>query len=1089
MKKHFLPLLFLFTVIFGLISCTHQFKTKPNVSLKIPTKQLYRSILSEYDVEAAEVEIKLFVDDQEFDSQSFTITSETSSDSKTVNFIDVPLYSTVYAQASVSITQKKEKITILKGESPKEEFTEEGLSLIIELKKVDDTGKYVPDFVIGVDGFILKYNFYKYDQSVNVNDPEKYELYKTLSFTINYKDFVNFSEIYNSNDLLIQITEAIFDLFMAGYDENYDIEDEGVPEIINGIATLNSYWYKVSDPITPVVLEQKADIPQYILKLYSGASKMYVIEDANNNRLALGSWDAAMVNIEPMQIAIFLIQTIEYIDGNPVLSFDPKETDEPNTLESYIITEEGVTVKNIINDEEIEITFDTTGVDGQALLETSNPQPDEIQISIDCDNDIYSVGSTIAVTARNLTQGTNIPANEIYTEITTSLIDNGASVATYSLYPTISEELQSYFDGEQFFIVEPSGNTLLVKTALPDGFVTPQEDMYMRFDFSFTVYDALGDTTQEISKIIKDGTVSDIELSIDVPETIYGRGTDIIVTARNTKENTTIPASDITASITAQAYTYNSFMSSYEPMGTPNNIYPDLDSKISVNYPGVNFFIDKSTEDSIILQTNIPDDFLSSELTNKQVFILRFSASDSSNYSAKTITLEMLPGVKPDVTVTMSPNKKEIPKNETVRFTAADKNGPISADKISIELGQENWINNTFVWQPLEAGYNTTLNSTNNSMDLSFTSECPVDVEIIIKVTVTKDNSETEETRFTVKIAKPRTQGTVTIATSDDRNSIINKIKQVFTQNDFPNNQLELSFIGSNDSTDINLYGVIKEILSDMNISYYGYGRILSLDYSGVTGNIVATIPSPATNQDKGAFEDMDILQSIVLSSSTLSIGDYAFYSADKTIVLDELDLKEVTEIGLLAFTNTTITGEFNLPNVIQFGNRSCEGIIAEVVNLGAAEEIYSASGSDPVGLWVFKDSKIDTLVANNLKRIGSLAFNGAEIGDFAIPDSLIYIGYRSLTVTKASHIYFASANGAQNWYRLNDGGFKIGNQMVAFDDIAYGIYLDIYEINDLLALISGTEYEGQLEAIDPDYIFDNICSDDVADYVKNLEP
>lgn len=921
MKKHFFSVLFLLTVLFGLVSCTHQFKAKPNVSLKIPAKQLYRSIINDYEFDSADVEIKLFSNGQEFDTQTLTITDKTSNEDKTVTFNEVPLESTVYAQATVSITENERTIILLTGKSEEQVLTEAGLSLQIELKWTDESKAYIPD--VNSEYFILKYNVYTYDSKKDIENPENYELKNTYTFKIYYKDFTNFTDS-RCDELSSKIAELNFDMAITGYEQNTGIEEEGEPDLINGIAVLNSYWYKANKEVRPYLLNQKADISNYTLKLYKTAeSSYYVIEDKDGKRLAVGVWMIGIANIEPIKYGIAFMQSLKYEEGVPKLTIEPN-SQIPYTPEFHEISTDGLTIKNLIGDEEIEITFDTTGVDIQELMSNSNPtpEPDDIDITINCDNELYAKNSQITVTARNLTQNTDIPASDINAEISVSIIMNGEVDQDYSLYPDIDEMITDMFPGEQLFTIVRDENTLVITTGLPDGFIMSNENMYMIFDFSFTASDGASSDTQKISKIIKDG-------------------------------------------------------------------------------------------------------------------------------------------MRKECTVIKYPDYEEIPRNQTVIFTATNKNGTVNAENITVELGSYNKEGN---WIPMESGYNITLNETNNSRELTFTNEIPIDVSFTILVTVPNSDSEPEETLFNIKVTRPLAQYTVTIATSDNKDTIKQNIEYAFVNSNFPDSQLKITFEGENDSTDINLYGIIKTILEDKSLSYYGYGRILSLDYSGVTGSVVSKIPEEA-------FYKMDILKSIKLSESTTEIESFAFASStgtgDKHIVtLEELDLLNVTKIDFQSFASTKILGEFNLPNVTQFGNNSCSGLDAEKVILGVAEELYQVDGNSEFGAWVFEGSTIGTLVADNLKRIENLTFANASIDFFVIPDSLAFVGSRSLALSSHDEVMFESESAKENWYVIGQY-VKVDGVSTDCDDVARGLY------NGTINLSSVTAGDGVFELVAPDDLLD----------------
>ncbi len=924
MKKHFiLPLSLLVITFFGLISCSNFLSVKTNVEMTFNGQELYKAVKARqadsFDFDTADLEIKLFVNDKEFSKQTEVITKKSKNIS--VEFPDIKLESVVYAEAAITIKNpdKNEPVTIAYGKSDSKVLTDLGVELQIELKWVNDNTPVIPDddkdkdkdkeietpvnpndkqeqndenqgTVTQEESFTLKYIIYKYDQNTDVNKADNYELYKSYNFTVNYKDFKNFSD-FTCIDLIVKTTEMSFDMCLAGYEENYTLEDGDEPEIINGEATLNSYWYKTGTPITPTILVQKADIAKYQLKLYNGDDKIYIIEDDNGNRLAMGSWMINMTSIEPMKYGIYLGQALTYNDGIPKLSFDIGNS-QPYTPELNDISTDGLTIKNLIGDTETTITFETSGLDVQALMSGTSPGPqvDSIVISIDCEDEMYAAEDTIKISAKYSKQNINVPLDKIYTEIYMGLIPTqpGVMPIQYEIYPNKDPNMPPQLAKDSYFNVTTNENTLILAPDFPDGFID---------------------------------------------------------------EN--------------------------------NSDFTQL------------FYITVEADDGTITETD-----------NKSITILS--------------------GTRPDAVISMSPDpsKGNIPQGSTVTITAVKKDGTnVSADYISVEkieqcVTDKNGISS---FNEIPA---TSYSVNNEDADTKAIILSGLSDGNSYRITIVVDdrNELHEEKQFNVSMTTPISLININGRTPSEMTSAIT---EVLTNVYNSRSKLHLKFSGENDATGYNLYSEVMEIANSKGFSPYSeiiYNEenedniynsgIFTLDYSECGGAVVDSIPDET-------YQKAVILYSLKISPDTTKIGSKAFAGENSNVlgvILQDLDLKNVTEVGVFAFMWARIIGTLNMPKVTKLGDSAFDNFTGGTVNLDNLVKIDKLE-EDGYGDNVFRYAAINTFYAPKLEVLRGATFYDSQIKQ--IPDSLVIVDNNSLHFRNIYNVAFESDAGKQGWYQI----------------------------------------------------------------------
>ena len=189
-----------------------------------------------------------------------------------------------------------------------------------------------------------------------------------------------------------------------------------------------------------------------------------------------------------------------------------------------------------------------------------------------------------------------------------------------------------------------------------------------------------------------------------------------------------------------------------------------------------------------------------------------------------------------------------------------------------------------------------------------------------------------------------------------------------------------------------------------MGISQYYVGENLN-SYTSNTYYIPSTLKNVVVTDDTiislGAFHGCSNIETITIPTNVTYIGDYAFLSCTK-----------------LARLNSSIDGEFNIPQAVTYLGRSlfngCTNI--SIVNTGNA---------------------IETIGYRAFYSCTSLVqFNGDEIGEFIIPDSVTYIGSGAFYGSKMTSLTMPFVGASEN--STSSTEVSLGHIFSYYDDTSY---------------------------------------------------
>ena len=198
-------------------------------------------------------------------------------------------------------------------------------------------------------------------------------------------------------------------------------------------------------------------------------------------------------------------------------------------------------------------------------------------------------------------------------------------------------------------------------------------------------------------------------------------------------------------------------------------------------------------------------------------------------------------------------------------------------------------------------------------------------------------------------------------------------------------------------------------------------GVLTSNSYTGtiLKANIKSVvIGTDVTSIGDYAFLSCTRLQSVTIPDSVTSIGDSAFYVCEELVSLTIGN--SVTSIGDSAFQLCEALRSVTIPDSVTIIG---VGAFAGCTALG---NIYP-QGIDALGL--------------TLETIGDEAFNGTQIGNFSLPDTLITIGYNALFGSNIDTLYvsqilldrFGKSTGVQTIY--GKSGVNVVNPVICFPE------------------------------------------------------
>ena len=358
MKKRFFPL-FILILTFGLVSCSNQLRTKANVTMSLDVQQVYKSIAAregEGD-ESTKIfpgedgnmtfDVKLFVDNKEFDSQSEVLTEKRADElgegTVTITFKDVPYYSTVYAEAWINYTDNEKDITytFLYGKSEEKVLDSPSMELAVNFEYTEDFKRVMEGGDDGSDKtpkpqrmFTIEYQMWKKkDSGTNPVQTDEYELAETFIYSIDFNNYMSNPNAVSETDISVQAAEYQMFMDLEGYTVNDTLSDHDPEVYLDQMRIVYSvYFDKTKTAITPVVMNgTDTKNNSYILKLYpadtDGGSNYFVVTDSENKKASFGMFMAIQSGND---YTFSYIQMFGYNDKIPVMVYSATSQSIPD---------------------------------------------------------------------------------------------------------------------------------------------------------------------------------------------------------------------------------------------------------------------------------------------------------------------------------------------------------------------------------------------------------------------------------------------------------------------------------------------------------------------------------------------------------------------------------------------------------------------------------------------------------------------------------------------------------------------------------------------------------------------------------------
>ena len=304
MRKRILTSLFFLTILFSFVSCSNLLRTKSNVTMNFDVQQYYKAISAREATSSNDtkrlLEVKLFVDNEEFEKKSQYISSDDTFVS--FDFKGIPLNSTVYVKAWIKIIKTEQgtdiEIEEAYGESYKKVVTRVSTGITLKLKISNKSkGETI------TNNYPVSVNYQMWVQKKEVQNPQTvddYELEKTFTCSTDYNSISSTSQKMLDNDFSMQITEYQFCKEIQGYTINEILSDRE-PDISEGVTNITCavYFDKTGQEIIPLKMNGiDSNNKAYELNIYNSesGSSYYIINDSQDDKVAFGIFSASEVS-------------------------------------------------------------------------------------------------------------------------------------------------------------------------------------------------------------------------------------------------------------------------------------------------------------------------------------------------------------------------------------------------------------------------------------------------------------------------------------------------------------------------------------------------------------------------------------------------------------------------------------------------------------------------------------------------------------------------------------------------------------------------------------------------------------------------
>ncbi|MBO4629397.1 MAG: leucine-rich repeat protein [Treponema sp.] len=291
MRKSIISTLFILSFLFGLVSCSNQLKAKTNVTMNFDVQSFYNEVAARDVIDEnleSVLEVQLYVDNKLFNTKSQTF--DKSKKTITMEFKEIPLISTVYAEAWITLG----KITTYYGKSAEVIVSSDNTELQLTLKKQTEV-KGDPTVIEEMENYDISAQFFVQKKNASGNPINEYELYKSvpISSEHSFEEIIQDESLQEYQDFMAIHSWTTYELMIKGYDLRENVDPnyrESDIEVVfeSGKYYVNFYFNFIGELTKHQLFQGSANGTIYYLDLYRD---IYNIKNQNNETISMGMSD------------------------------------------------------------------------------------------------------------------------------------------------------------------------------------------------------------------------------------------------------------------------------------------------------------------------------------------------------------------------------------------------------------------------------------------------------------------------------------------------------------------------------------------------------------------------------------------------------------------------------------------------------------------------------------------------------------------------------------------------------------------------------------------------------------------------------